>query len=53
MEAKTSKAMLEVWESKNRLYEELKNIPVKERSKYIREKTKSTLDKLRKAKSAQ
>ena len=49
MEAKTSKAMLEVWEAKNRLYEELKNIPIKDRSKYIDEKTKAAIAKLRKA----
>ena len=40
MEAKISKAQLEVWEWKEKLSSELLKIPVKDRAKYITEKAK-------------
>ena len=47
MEAKISKAQLEVWEWKEKLFDELKNIPRFEHLKYIREKVKKTVDLLK------
>ena len=46
MESKVSKAQEEVWEWKDSLFEELKNIPKKDRLKFIREKVKRQLNKL-------
>jgi len=48
MEAKISKAQLEVWEWRESLHEELKNIPETERLNYIHEKVKSSVDRLKK-----
>jgi len=50
MEAKTSKAQIEVWEWKNNLYEEIKNIPRDKQLKYIRNKVKKTVDELKRDK---
>ena len=50
MEAKTSKAQLEVWEWKEKLSEELNNIPLKDQQKYIHEKTRSIVAKLKSVK---
>lgn len=51
MKANISKSQKEVWEWKERLHEELKTIPEKERLKYIRHKVKNTVKQL-KAKKA-
>jgi len=48
MTSKTSKAQLEVWKWKEALSEELKRIPRNERLRYIREKTKPVVEKLKK-----
>jgi hypothetical protein len=45
METKISKAQTEVWEAKERLYEELKNIPSSERILYLQNKVKDTVEK--------
>ncbi|HLG34278.1 MAG TPA: hypothetical protein VI757_05305 [Bacteroidia bacterium] len=50
METKVSKAQLEVWEWKEKLYEELKNIPESKRIGYLIDKVKNTVEKLRKKK---
>ena len=47
MESKVSKAQEEVWEWKDSLFEELKNIPKKDRLKFIREKVKKTIEQIR------
>ena len=52
MEAKTSKAQIKVWEWKEKLSSELNNIPVKDRYKYIHEKTKAALEKIQKERQA-
>ena len=46
MEAKISKAQLEVWEWKEKLSSELLKIPLKDRSKYITEKAKKARKKI-------
>ncbi|MFB6307603.1 MAG: hypothetical protein ABEH43_11585 [Flavobacteriales bacterium] len=50
MKAETSKSQLEVWEWKERLYAELKDIPKSKRLKFIREKVKTTVDRIKKNK---
>ena len=50
METKTSKAQLEVWEWKEKLYEEIKNIPSTERINYLLNKVKDTVAKLKQRK---
>ena len=50
MKAKISKAQLEVWEWKERAFEELKKIPEKERVDYIMKKVKKTIDEIKKNK---
>ena len=50
MEAKTSKAQMEVWEWKEKLSEELKKVPLSDQQKYIREKTRAIVAKLKVAK---
>lgn len=50
MKAKISKAQIEVWEWKERLYEEIKDLPENERLRYIREKVKKTVESIRKKK---
>jgi hypothetical protein len=47
MESKVSKAQTEVWEWKEALYNELKNIPNPERLKYIGNKVKETLRQIK------
>ena len=44
MESKVSKSQLEVWEWKESLFEELKNIPKDQRLKFIKEKTRKTIE---------
>ena len=51
MEAKTSKSQLEVWEWKEKLHEELKSIPKKERLKYLQNKAKITAERFKKERS--
>jgi vacuolar-type H+-ATPase subunit E/Vma4 len=46
METKVSKSQIEVWEWKESLFEDLKNIPKDERLKFIKKKVKKTIDKL-------
>ena len=46
MESKVSKAQEEVWEWKDSLYEELKNIPKKDRLKFISRKVKKTIEQI-------
>ena len=45
MENKESKALLEIWEAKEKLYEELKNIPVGKRVELLQEKAKRAMEK--------
>ena len=40
MEAKTSKAQIKVWEAKERLYNEIKDLPSEDRIKYLIAKAK-------------
>ncbi|MEP7169642.1 MAG: hypothetical protein ABI855_09765 [Bacteroidota bacterium] len=46
METKESKAMLEVWEWKNKASEELLKIPEGERIAYLKKKTSAVIAKL-------
>ena len=46
MESKVSQSQIEVWEWKESLYEDLKNIPKSERLKFIKEKVKKTLERI-------
>lgn len=50
MKAEISKSQMEVWEWKERLYTELKDIPKSERLKFIREKVKAIVDRIKKNK---
>lgn len=51
MKTNISNAQKEVWECKDSLYEELKNIPKTERLKYIRNKNKEIINRIRNTKS--
>jgi hypothetical protein len=51
METKVSKAQIEVWDWKETLYEELKNIPKSERLSYIKGKVSETIKKINKKKT--
>lgn len=46
MKLNISKAQKEVWEWKDKLYEELKNIPESERIVYLQKKAKEAVEKL-------
>lgn len=50
MEAKISKAQLSVWEWKEKAYEEIKHLPIKEQMKIIHERTEETIKQLMKKK---
>ena len=50
METKISKAQLEVWEWKQALHEEMKQIPRYKRLLYIKDKVKNRVESLKKAK---
>ncbi len=50
METNISKAQLEVWEWKNRLYEEIKDLPENEQLKYIINKVKKTVEEIKRKK---
>ena len=45
METKISTAQLEVWEWKDRLYEEIKNLNDDKKLEYIQNKVKDTIEK--------
>jgi len=45
MEHKVSKAQLEVWEWKEKAYEEIKDLPLGERINYIQKKGQALMDK--------
>ena len=51
METKVSKAQIEVWDWKETLYEELRNIPKLERLNYIKGKVNETIKTLKKNKN--
>ena len=51
METKVSKAQIEVWDWKESLYEELKNIPKLERLNYIKSKVSDSILKINKKKN--
>ena len=48
MKTKVSKAQEEVWEWKERAYEEIKDIPEDKRIDYIREKVRDVIDRIKK-----
>jgi hypothetical protein len=50
MEAKISKAQLEVWEWKEKAYEEIKHLPTSEQINFIHEQTKELVEKIKKKK---
>ena len=50
MEAKISNAQLEVWEWKNNLYEEIKDIPRFKKLKYIKKKVSILIEQIKKEK---
>jgi hypothetical protein len=50
MKTKVSKAQIEVWDWKETLYEELKDIPKLERLNYIKSKVNETIRTLKKKK---
>jgi hypothetical protein len=45
MEIRESKSANEIWEAKEKLYEELKNVPVGKRVEFLQEKAKAAMDK--------
>ena len=51
METKVSKAQIEVWNWKDSLSEELKNIPKLERLSYIKNKVSDSIIKINKKKN--
>ena len=51
METKVSKAQIEVWDWKETLYEELRNIPKLERLNYIKGKVSETIKNINKKSS--
>ncbi len=46
MEVNTSKAQLEVWEWKEKLYQQVKDLPQGEMLNFILKQTKETIDNL-------
>ena len=52
MEAKISKAQLEVWEWKEKAYEEIKNMSQAERIAFIRKQTKDLVARIKNKKAA-
>jgi hypothetical protein len=48
MKSNISKAQLEVWRWKEALYEEIKNIPEKDRIDYIQKKVAKTVERFKK-----
>ena len=51
METKISKAQIEVWDWKDTLFEEIKNIPKLERLKYLNAKVNVTISQIKRKKS--
>jgi hypothetical protein len=47
MEAKESKSQLEVWEWKEKAYEEMKHLSTREQIRFIHEQTKELAERLR------
>ena len=52
MEIKISKAQLEVWEWKEKAYEEIKHLPLVEQMRIIHEQSKQTIALINKKKKA-
>jgi hypothetical protein len=52
MEAKISKAQVEVWEWKEKAYEQIKNMTKEERIKFILSQTKDLAARLKRKKAA-
>jgi hypothetical protein len=52
METKVSKAQLEVWEWKEKAYEEMKHLTTREQMRLIHEETKELVERLRKKKAS-
>lgn len=50
MDIKISKAQLDVWEWKDRAYEEIKHLPILEQMRLIHEQTKQTVAQIKKKK---
>ncbi len=50
METKVSKAQLEVWEWKEKAYEEMKHLTTSEQMKFIHEQTKELVERIKKKK---
>lgn len=46
MEANVSKSQIEVWEWKQKTYEEMKHLSTREQIKYIHEQAKELVDRL-------
>lgn len=51
METKISKAQLEVWEWKEKAYEEMKHLTTKEQMNLIHEQTKDLVESIKKKKA--
>lgn len=51
MDNNTSTALTDVWEAKEKLFQEIKNIPVGKRVEYLQEKAKATMEKYFKKKA--
>jgi hypothetical protein len=51
METKVSKAQLEVWEWKEKAYEEMKHLSTREQIRFIHEQTRELAERLRKKKA--
>lgn len=52
MNSKISKAQLEVWQWKERAYEEIKHLSTREQLCYIHEQTKALVEKFKRKKEA-
>lgn len=52
MEAKISKAQAEVWEMKERAYDELKHLPLSEQLRIIHQETKPIIEEIYRKKRA-
>jgi hypothetical protein len=52
MATDVSKAQLDVWEWKEKAYEQIKNLPPGERTRFIHEQTRQLSEEIRKRKAA-
>ena len=50
MKTEISKAQLEVWEWKDKAYEEMKHLSTREQMEYIHQQTKELVERIRKSK---